>query len=223
MPRWVKGLLLSLGIIFIAVGAAVGIFGTRAAQARADHLATLRPLSAATLQDQPAGAEALVAGTLSASNPVVFRDYVAYVREELRVTTNNSGSTSQTWRTDTWDTPPLTLDAGGAVRIPNEGYTIELGHELWYDDVTLDFHNRPRDRSKRYSGLIAGRPVIAYGTVVDGADGKELTARSIYGGTHAEYLASQRAVAAFMPILGGIFDAVGLVLAAIAVVFIVRR
>jgi len=48
MPRWVKGLLLGMGLSFLAVGVIIGMFGTRQARAHVALLESLRPLTAAT-------------------------------------------------------------------------------------------------------------------------------------------------------------------------------
>lgn len=223
MPRWIKVLLLGLGLAFLTTGALIGVFGTRQAQARLALLESLHPLTAATIDDQPTGTQALVEGIISPRNRVVLRDVVAYVREELDVTTDSEGDRSESWRSDGRETPRLALDADGTVMIGNESYSIERGHETWYDEATLGFNDRPRDGTERYYGLVAGRPVTAFGTVMDGQEAMELAAQTIFGGTRAEYLASQRSAMAFMPIFGGIFGSVGLVLCALAVFIIVRR
>lgn len=223
MPRWIKVLLLGIGLIFLVTGALVGIVGARQARARLAALESLRPLSAATIDDQPAGTEALVEGVISPRNRVVMHDVVAYIREELDVPTDSGGDRRETWCSDGRETPRLALDAGGPVMIGNQSYSIERGHETWYDKATLGFNDRPRAGTRRYHGLVAGKPVTAYGTVVDGLEAKELAAQTIFGGTRAEYLASQRSAAAFMPIFGGIFGVIGLVLCALAIFFIVRR
>jgi hypothetical protein len=209
MPLWVKLLLLGLGVAFLAVGVAVGVFGARQARAHVALVEGLRPLSAAELDAQPAGADALVVGVVSPRNPAVFRGFVAYEREELDVTRDSDGDRSERWRADGAVTPRLLIEAGGLVQLAGEGYSIERGHEMWYDEATLGFNNQPRDGSKRYSGLLAGMPVTAFGSVAEGAEGVELEARTLFGGTREQYLASQREAAAFMPIFGAIFGAVG--------------
>lgn len=223
MPLWVKLLLLVMGLSFIAVGAAVGVVGARQANAHVALVEGLRPLSAVALEDQPAGASALVEGVISPRNQPVFRAFVAYAREELDVSTDSDGDRSERWRADGQETPPLVLEAGGLVMLSDGLYTIERGHETWYDDATLGFNSQPRDGSVRYRGLLAGRPVTAFGTVADGAEGKELAALALFGGTRAEYLAAQRRSAAFLPIFGAIFGALGLLLCALGAFLLVRR
>ena len=223
MPRWIKVFLLGMGLSFLAAGALIGVFGARQAQSHVARLERLSPLSAAAFADEPVGTDAIVAGVLSLRNRVVFRDFVAYVREELDVTTESDGDRRESWGSDGRETPRLAVEAGGIVMIGNESYSIERGHELWYDDATLGFNDRPRDGSERYHGLVAGAPVTAFGSVVAGAEGNELAARTVFGGTRAEYLAAQRASAPFLRIFGAIFGAIGLILSAIGLVFILRH
>jgi len=223
MPLWVKMLLLGLGLSFLTAGALIGLSGARQAQTQVARLESLRPLSAAALDDQPTGADALVEGIVSPRNRVVFRNFVAYVREELDVTTDSDGDRSESWRSDGEETPRLALEASGLVVVGNQSYSIARGHEIWYDDATLGFNDRPRDGSKRYHGLLAGRPVVAVGIVVEGAEGKELAAQTLFGGTRAEYLASQREATAFLRIFGTIFAGVGLLLCTVGTWFILRR
>jgi hypothetical protein len=223
MPLWVKLMLLGMGLIFLSVGAIVGLFGTRQAQAHVALIESLSPLSAAALDEQPSGANALVEGVVSPRNRAVFRNFVAYVREELDVTTDSDGDRSESWRSDGRETPRLVIEANGIVLVGNQSYSIARGHETWYDGATLGFNDRPRDGSQRYHGLLAGRPVVAFGTVVEGPEGKELSAQALFGGTREEYLASQREATAFMPIFGAIFGAIGLLLSAIGGLFLLRR
>lgn len=223
MPLWVKLMLLGLGLAFLSVGVGVGVFGARQAQAHVALVEGLRPLSAAGLEDQPVGADALVTGTVSPRNRPVFRDFVAYVSEELDVSTDSDGDRDETWRSSRSETPPLTLEAGGVVTLSDGGYRIEKGHQTWYDEATLGFNRQTRDGSRRYHGLLAGAPITAFGTVVAGPEGNELDAVTLYGGTVEEYLQAQRDSAAFMPIFGAIFGFFGVILLGLSLVFFVRR
>lgn len=223
MPRWVSLLLLGMGLLFLSVGVLVGVVGARAARAEVARLEQLRPISALALEDQPGGADALVEGVVSPHNRIVFRDFVAYVSEELDVRTDSDGDREETWRSRGRETPRLLLEADGAVQIGNEGYSIARGHETWYDEATLGFNHQTRDGSLRYSGLVAGGPITAIGTVMAGPEGKELNAVTLFAGTRDEYLTAQREGADFMPIFGAIFGGVGLLLAGIGGVLFLRR
>ena len=59
--------------------------------------------------------------------------------------------------------------------------------------------------------------------MVDGPEGKELDARTLFGGTRDEYLTSRRDVAASERILGGNFGVVGLLLAAVGTLLLLPR
>src|SRR4051812_34909296 len=117
MPLWVKLMLLGMGVAFLAVGTYVGVVSARHERAEVARLERLHPLSAAALKDQPGGTEALLEGVISPHNQVVFRDFVAYVREELDVTTDSRGDREETWRPDGGETPGLLIEAGGVVRV----------------------------------------------------------------------------------------------------------
>jgi hypothetical protein len=222
MPRWVKVMLLAMGLCFLGVGVLVGVVGTRRAQAHVALLERLRPLSSVAFDDQRAGTPALVEGVISQRNPIVLRNVVAYIEEEMDVTTDSDGDRSERWRSTDRETPQLVLEADGPLRVGNENYAIERAHKIWYDDATLDFDDRPRDGTKRYYGLVAGRQVTAFGTVVEGTEGNAMEAQTIFGGTYPEYLTSEREATAFFPIFGGIFGAAGFLLCALAIVFIFR-
>src|ERR687894_1609078 len=132
MPLWVKLMLLGMGVAFLAIGTLVGVVGARQERAEVARLEQLPPLSAAALEDQPGGTEALVEGVVSPENRVVFRDFVAYVREELDVTTDSDGDSDETWRSDGGETPGLLLEAGGVVR-GGKGYGNARGPPGWYE------------------------------------------------------------------------------------------
>lgn len=223
MPFWVKLLLLGMGISFLAVGGIAGVLGRRQAEARVALVESLKPLSATAFDDQLVGANAIVEGVVSPRNRAIFRNFVAYAGEELDVTTDSDGDRRESWGSAVRETPRLFLESDGLIIIGNENYSIERGHELWYDEATLGFNDQPRDGSRRYRGLVAGRPVTAFGSVVAGAENNELDADTIFGGTYTEYLASQRDAIAFHVIFGAIFGAVGLILSIIGGLFMLRR
>jgi hypothetical protein len=223
MPRWVSLMLLGMGLLFLTIGVLVGVVGARFARAEVARLEQLLPLSAVELEDQPTGADALVEGVVSPRNRVVFRDFVAYVSEELDVRTDSDGDREETWRSSRRETPKLFLEAGGVVPIGNESYGIARGHVIWYDEATLGFNQQIRDGSVRYVGLIASGPITAIGTVMEGSEGKALNATTLFAGTRDEYLSSQREGAAFLPIFGAIFGGAGLLLAGIGGVLFLRR
>ena len=78
MPLWVRLLLAAIGLIFLVVGVALGLFGANAAGAEAGRAAALAPIGLAQLEDLPAGRAVLVEGLISARNPKIFREFAAY-------------------------------------------------------------------------------------------------------------------------------------------------
>ncbi|CAA9359724.1 MAG: hypothetical protein AVDCRST_MAG93-7588, partial [uncultured Chloroflexia bacterium] len=107
MPRWVKVMLLAMGLCFLGVGVLVGVVGTRRGQAHVALLESLRPLSAVAFDDQRAGTNAVVEGAISQRNPIVLRNVVAYIEEEMDVTTDSDGDRSERWRSTDRETPQL--------------------------------------------------------------------------------------------------------------------
>ncbi len=223
MPTWVKFLLLGIGLLFLVVGVLVGVVGSRQMQQNLAHLEQLRSMNATVFDDQQPRAEVLVEGVISERNPVILNNAVAYIREELDIRTDSDGDRVETWRSTGRETPRLFIDADGLIVIGNESYSIDNPHTTWYDENTLGFNNRPRDGTMRYYGLVAHRVVTVHGDVGLGTEGNELLARTIFGGTHEEFIASQRKAVAVMPLLGGIFGFVGLILCVIGIVAFFKR
>lgn len=120
----------------------------------------------------------LVDATLSPANPARFRDFVAYVRQEFRGADTNG---DEKWEIDEEVLPPLRLDAGGAVLVSNAGYDLLGYHERWQEEG-LNWSSKTEEGTRRYFGLVAGRPVMVLGQVGAGGD---VVARLVYGGSRA--------------------------------------
>lgn len=203
-----------LGSVFLAVGVFTGVFAARWARAEADRAEALPSLSLAALEDGRPGAEALIEGVLSARNPPRFREFVAYVREEYRGTDDDGDSV---WAEDERATPRLLIELGGGVaQLGNDDYQLSGFHETWRDGDVLRWDGLSGGGTKRYAGLLAGRPVTAIGVIREGPEGNELWAATVYGGTREAYLAGQRNAARFLPIFGLIFGGIGALLLGIA-------
>lgn len=218
MPTLVRAFLVLFGLLFVALGVFMGVFVAGDARASAERAERLTLANAAALEGAPAGAELLVEGQVSPRNQAHFRDFVAYVREEFRGADTNG---DEKWAEDERVTPPLLLEAGGAVRLANADYRLEGPHERWQEEG-LNWSSRTEEGTKRYRGFVAGRPAIAIGTAQPGAEGNELHAELVYGGTRAEYIAGQRASAGIFPWVG---LAVGLAGAAVSFIgaWVLRR
>ncbi|MEI7771845.1 MAG: hypothetical protein WCI67_17770 [Chloroflexales bacterium] len=218
IPLIVLGL---MGSVFLCIGVVLGTVAARSASAEADRAERLAPASAAALEDSPLGKEILVEGALSARNKPRFRDFVAYTREEYRGSDKDGHAK---WSEDERVTPPLLVDlAAGAVQIGNDDYRISGPHATWQEGSTLVWNGLLGEGTKRYRGLVAGRPAMAIGIVRRGAEGAELQAELVFGGTRAAYIAAQRDTARFMPIIGAILGGVGVLLLGIGVRVGLRR
>lgn len=212
-----RGFLLAFGLVFVVLGAFMGIFEARRASADAERAAGLEPISAAALEDREIGRDTLVEGALSARNPARFRDFVAYVREEYR---GRDKDGDQTWREDERVTPQLLIEAGGLVQLANQDYIISGDLVRWREEGPL-YYSSFEGGTKRYEGLVAGQTVTAIGTVVPGPEGNLLQAEVVFAGDRSAYIAARRSDAAWLPWFGVIFSVVGLVVMA-AGVFIRR-
>lgn len=201
----VRGFLALFGLTLILVGIylAFGLAGD--ARANAQRAAAMAPLDASALGALSSGTPAMVEGALSQRNTARFGEFVAYVRQEFRGADNNG---DEKWVVDETVLPPLMLEAGGEVRVANEGYELVGFHEQWQEEG-LDWSSRTQEGTKRYYGLVAGRPVMAVGQVTAGSQGNVLVAAMVFGGTRDEYVAMQERNAGAFPWFGLLFGLVG--------------
>lgn len=227
---------LLLGVGFLLAAVAFGIFGTQSARAEALRIEQLPHLDAAeskngvfvcsiapkAAQDAvpggaavvqiEAGSEVLIEGRISQLNQPHYRDFIAYVREEYRGTSDNGVAL---WVEDQRVTPALLIDlAGGSVRLANNDYRLDSPHQRWQTSDKLFAPNAGIAGTKRYTGLIGDLPVTAIGVLVYGPGGAELRTSFIFGGTRAEYIASQFGAAAYLPWLGLCAAVIGITLIA---------
>ena len=152
--------------------------------ARAEQLV---PVSAAMLADSAPGREVLLEGRISSHNTKVYRDFVAYVREEYRDDTLD-GTSNQHWVEAARDTPPLLVTlTDGEARIVNSDYALQ-STAITVEEAKPTFTKG----AVQSRGFVAGSPVLALGTV--GADGT-VHAEFIYAGTRAAYIDDMNRVA----------------------------
>lgn len=209
IARWLPGLSL---IIFGGVGFVVGGVLAFAVAGRANEDAAraerLAPLTAAELEQAAPGQEALLQGQIDPRNRAVFRDFVAYVREEYR---GKDAEDREQWFEDERDTPPLLVATSDALAtVSGAGYVIEGATTIWRDGDELSWSSTTGEGTKRYRGLLAGDTITAIGAVAEGAEGRELAASTVYAGTRAEYIAERRGSASIAPWIGAAFGLVGL-------------
>lgn len=219
MPLFVKLLLLGIGLVFLAAGLAIGVWGTLDARANAARAEGLAPRNAAAVDAAAVGTEVLVEAAVSPRNGAVFRDFVAYSADEF---TGVDDDGDPEWDAYEQVTPRLLLEAGGLIAVENEDYRLEGAHATYQDPGPLTRGDLARPSTKRYEGLVAGGTVMAIGTIVAGPEGNELRAELIYAGTREAYIAGQRQTAIFLPIFGGIFALVGAIMTGFGVYAFVK-
>lgn len=198
MQLVVKGFLVIFGLAIIGLGYFVGVSLASQTRAQAELAESLPAVGAASLAASAPNTPILVEGVISPNNPVPFRDFVAYVRQEFRGADQNG---DEKWEEDERYTPRLLLEADGPVRLANSDYALEGPHQRWQEEG-LNWDRRSQEGSKRYFGLVAGEPVIAIGAVSASAGGNELRATLLYGGTREQYIAAQRAAVGWMQPVG---------------------
>lgn len=166
------GALIALGGILV-----VAVFPRLSTSERA-RVEDLSPLSAVALADTPAGRAVLVEGKVSSDQPMLFRDFVAYNREERET----SDTKFNPWRGRETRLPPLTLvTANGPARITNADYSLTGEVSQWAEP------NQFGRIETRYVGLVRGEPVLVYGKAAAGG----LQAEWVTPGTRATYLKQQ--------------------------------
>ena len=169
--------------VLLPVGLALALIGAFAvadvptARGRASRVEGLRPAAVTA-----AGQAAFIEGRVSGQTPTVHRQFVAYLREQYLSGVERSSH----WEVVARQTPPLVIETRGtAVRVVNNDYSLES------TDVTVE--EQPPTFTKGASqsrGFVAGSPVLAVGSVADGAGG--LAAEFLYAGTRDEYVAHLR-------------------------------
>jgi hypothetical protein len=209
------------GFFFLCLAAPMcGLLIPYTANSSANRVERLTPLPVAILEDSERGREVLVEGRVSSRNPAQYESFVAYVREEREVETNDEGTpTAGSWEETRRVTPPLLLElSDGLVQIGNNDYN--LGNAR-----TVERRSFLEDREIRYKGFEAHDQVIAVGSLFSTAEQPQINAEFIHRGTQASYVASNRQ-AATMGCVGGVVSAVvggGLVLWGLATRLFPRR
>jgi len=122
---------------------------------------------------------AFVEGRISNHTPTVYRQFVAYLREEYR----SSGARTSRWVEVARKTPPLVIEAHGrAARVVNSNYGLETTDVIVEEEPPTFTRGAIQSR-----GFVVGSPVLAVGSVAEETEG--LVAEFLYAGTHAEYVA----------------------------------
>jgi hypothetical protein len=165
-----------VGAVFVIAGTLIATYSPGAIAARHARMQALSSPGAAALIDMPPSQEVLVDGRIAPDQPVLFRDFVAFVKEEEERDRNDD---RKEWKVRDRRAPPLRIILTGddAVRVVNYGYGI------W--GATTSWSDRSRRLETRYTGLVAGQAVVVHARTASGG----LEAIEVASGTRASYLA----------------------------------
>ncbi|NJM09313.1 hypothetical protein HC891_28535 [Candidatus Gracilibacteria bacterium] len=211
---------LVLGTLFMLIGGLVSFFIAQSGQANAERAEGLLPISGPAFNDGTPGREVLIEGVVSARNRARFRDFVAYYREEYRGTDEDGDDQYELMETVA---PALLVDLNGTlVQIARDSYRFDLPHARWQDRPGLEYSVFGDEATSIYYGFVAERSVMAIGTLERGAEGLELQAEFVYGGTRAEYINRERNNVRFAWIFGAIFGGVGAIFVVIGVFWLLN-
>ena len=203
---------LLFGFGFLALGVGIGIFGTNHANAEANLAEELTPLQAGNLERTPIGQTVLFEGLISARNPSLTRNFVAFIREEFQ---GYDDDNDENWRIDQQETPELLIEIDGELLIFAADYTIERPHERWQESDRLSY--RFGEGTKRYFGMVARGTVMSIRTVITSTEGPVIQSGFLFGGSQSNYIDDRRETARWLPWIGGVFGFVGLFLAGLGI------
>jgi hypothetical protein len=209
-----------IGLVFLAAGLALFILGTRSADTEHARIETLRPSDAAAFTALTPGSAVLVEGRIGASQPVLFRDFVAYERMERDVP--RSTDDKQAWSTREKKTPALRIDIPGGRVWVLEPYRLS-GVASWRDPAVAG------GRESVYSGLRAGETVMVVGRVGErpavawsSDPTRGIEADLVTPGDRRRYLESLASGRSVSRLLGGLFVGLGVLMSGIALALLVR-
>jgi len=209
-PRIAGFIVGGIGLLFGIAGFVLWHFGPGMAAAEHARLAALPHPDAVSLTDTPTGREVIVDGRIAPDQPITFRNFVAYKKEEEQRDKRERERTGN-WKTVETVTPPLHLIVGddGSVRVVNADYGLMFTKHQWTDESKII--------DTQYLGLVAGEAVFVRGTAAAGG----IQAAFVGSGTRASYLATVEGNIGVVWWLGVGFMTLGALMAAIAVVLFV--
>ena len=208
-PRIAGFIVGGIGLLFGIAGFVLWHFGPGMAAAEHARLAAIPHPDAVSLTDTPAGREVIVEGRIAPDQPVTFRNFVAYKKEEEQRDKRERERTGN-WKTVEMVTPPLHLIVGdGSVRVVNADYGLMFTKTQWTDESKVI--------DTQYLGVAAGEAVFVRGTAAAGG----IQAAFVGSGTRASYLATVEGNIGVVWWLGVGFMTLGTLMAAIAVVLFV--
>ena len=176
-PRVAGFIVGGIGAVLAIAGMLVATLAPGAIAARHARMEALPSPDAAALSDTPPGAEVLVDGRIARDQPVLFRDFVAFVKEEEDRSKNDEDR--REWKVRERELPPLRLERAGdePLQVVNRGYGLWGAKTVWTDTSQII--------DTRYTGLVSGEAVVVRGRTAAGG----LEAIEVASGTRASYLA----------------------------------
>ena len=209
-PRIAGFIVGGIGLLFGIAGFVLWHYGPGMAAAEHARVAAIPNPDPISLTDIPPGREVIVEGRIAPDQPVTFRNFVAYKKEEEQ-RDEQERKRSGNWKTVEMVTPPLHLIVGvdGNVRVVNAGYGLLYTKTHWTDASKII--------DTQYLGIAAGEAVFVRGTVAAGG----IEAAFVGSGTRASYLATVEGNIGVVWWLGVGFMALGTLMSCIAVVLFV--
>jgi hypothetical protein len=208
-PRVAGYIVGGVGLALAIGGTVVAMFAPGAIAARHARMVALPSPDHAALVDLPPGSEVLVDGRIARDQPVLFRDFVAFVKEEED--RGKSDDDRREWKVRDRQAPPLHIERTGdePLRIVNFGYGIWGAKTVWNDTSKII--------DTRYTGLVSGEAVAIHGRTAAGG----LEAIEVASGTRASYLADILGNIGVAWWLGAGFIGIGTLMVAIAIALFV--
>jgi hypothetical protein len=167
-----------IGVVFMIAGVLIRTYSPGAIMARHDRMQALTSPRAAEINGMSPQQEVLVDGHIADDQPVLFRDFVAFIKEEEDRDRRDRDRTQ--WKVRDRQAPPLriVLTDDQPVRVVNYGYGLWNASTTWYDQSKI--------LGTRYSGIVAGEAVVVHARTAAGG----LEAIEVASGTRASYLAA---------------------------------
>jgi hypothetical protein len=206
----VTGLIVGgIGAVLALAGTLVATYAPGAVAARHERMQALPSPGIAALTDTLPGREVLVDGLIASDQPVLLRNFVAFVKEEEQ--RGRSDDDPKEWKVRERQAPPLhiVLTGDDATRVVNFGYGLWGAKTVWRDESKII--------DTRYTGLVAGEAVVIHARTATGG----LEAIEVASGTRTSYLAGIAASVGVAWWLGVGIGGVGAVVLIVATVLFV--
>jgi hypothetical protein len=170
--------LVVVGLVLFVLGAGLGF------DVRASMLQARRIEQAAHLGGASPGRLAWVEGKIGGQTPVIYRDFVSFVREAYQ-----SCGRSSCWVEVARQTPALTIEQpdGRVFEIANDDYALESTALTVEEAGPTAFKGAVQSR-----GFAIGTTIVAVGTAKERSGTLALDAEFVSGGTRDQYIDDMR-------------------------------